>query len=77
MEVSRYTENDPYRTQKLPRYVNADFWDGIFGALINIPNARHLPSLQEIEEKLHGQLVESNQRRLIESITRFNSALDQ
>lgn len=77
MEVSRPTHADPYKTQKLPRYVNTDLWDELFGALINIPNTRHLPPLQALEEKFSSELVAWNQRRLFESITRFNAALDQ
>lgn len=77
MEVSRRTDTDPYKTQKLPRYVNTTLWDELFDALINIPNAKQIPSLSLLEEKLSSVLYGLNERRVIESINRFNSALDQ
>lgn len=77
MEVSRRTDTDPYKTQKLPRYVNTELWDELFDALINIPSARQIPSLSLLEEKLSSALHGLNKRRVIESINKFNSALDQ
>lgn len=76
MEVTRRNDTDPYKTQKLPRYVNGPMWDEIFDTLINIPSAKQTPSLLLLETKLNEELRGLNQRRLTDSIMKFNAALD-
>lgn len=76
MEVTRRNNSDPYKTQKLPRYVNGAMWDEIFDTLINIPSAKQIPSLSLLEERLNGELRGLNQRRVTDSILKFNAALD-
>lgn len=76
MVVSRPTPNEPYKPQKLPRYVNATLWDDIFHTLINIPSLQKMPSLARLQGLIDVELKAIGAKKLTESIIKFNKALD-
>lgn len=76
MIVSRRTTTDPYKPQKLPRYVNAQLWDEIFDTLINIPSVRTMPSLSKLQQLLDVELKLIGTRKVTAAIVSFNKALD-
>lgn len=77
MDVSRQSEYDSYKPQKLPRYVNTDLWNDILDTLINIPNPRKMPSLADLERKLKAELHSTSRSKITSSIGTFNMALNQ
>ena len=76
MVVSRRKPTDPYKPQKLPRYVNASLWNEIFDTLINIPGVKIMPSFAKLQQLLDNELKAIGHKKLTESITKFNKALD-
>lgn len=76
MDVSRQSKFESYKPQKLPRYVNTDFWNDIFDTLINISNPRKMPSLSNLEQKLSTELLSTNCKKIVSSIGTFNMALN-
>lgn len=73
MKVSR--QNGIYKPQKLPRYVNTTLWDHIFDKLINIPNAKALPKLSEMQQLLKDELKSIGARKVNDAISKFNNAI--
>ncbi|XP_031628783.1 checkpoint serine/threonine-protein kinase BUB1-like isoform X2 [Contarinia nasturtii] len=80
MVVSRRKPTDPYKPQKLPRYVNAKLWDEIFDTLINVPNnvfrLQKMPSLSKLRQLLDNELNAIGAKKVTEAIVKFNKALD-
>lgn len=80
MIVSRRTLTEPYKPQKLPRYVNAKLWDEIFDTLINVPNnvfrLECMPSLSKLQQLLDSGLNAIGSKKVTEAIIKFNKALD-
>lgn len=76
MVVSRRTPTDPYKPQKLPRYVNSELWTEILDTLINIPSIRKMPSMAKLQQLLDSELNAIGSKKVTEAIVRFNKALD-
>lgn len=72
MIVMRASPADPYKPQKLPRYVNNELWNKVFDALINAnSHAKH----SDLEQILNEELIRIGNRKVITSISNFNKAL--
>lgn len=76
MIVSRRKSTDPYKPQKLPRYVNGTLWGEIFDTLINIPSIKEMPSLSRLQILLDNELETMDRKKVTEAIINFNKALD-
>lgn len=76
MIVSRRTPTEPYKPQKLPRYVNATLWDEIFDTLINIPSLKKMPSLSRLQGLIDVELQAIGPKKITDAIINFNKALD-
>lgn len=76
MVVARHTPSDPYKPQKLPRYVNGTMWNHIFDTLINIPNPKMMPDLCHLEQLIDDQLQVIGLKKINDAIVIFNKALD-
>lgn len=76
MVVTRNRPSDPYKPQKLPRYVNTTMWNQIFDTLINIPNPKMMPNLSDLEQLIDDQLQVIGSKKINDAITIFNKALD-
>lgn len=76
MVISRQKLSDPYKPQKLPRYVNASMWEQIFDTLINIPNAKQMPNLYDLELLLDAELKKIGNKKISDAVAKFNKALN-
>lgn len=76
MIVKRRKSSDPYKPQKLPRYVNGTMWNEIFDTLINIPSIKRMPSLSKLQDLLDNELKAIGSKKVTEAIVKFNKALD-
>lgn len=76
MIVSRYKSTDPYKPQKLPRYVNGQLWNEIFFILINIPSIKKMPTFSRLQKLLDDELKAIGTKKVTEAIIKFNKALD-
>ncbi|XP_055297911.1 uncharacterized protein LOC129566204 [Sitodiplosis mosellana] len=76
MVVSRCKPTDPYKPQKLPRYVNGSLWDEIFDTLINIRSMKKMPSWSKLQQLLDNELQAIGKKKVTEAIAKFNKALD-
>lgn len=68
--------NDSYKPQKLPRYVNSSMWDQVLDTLINIPDQKRMPNLDDLQKLLDAHLQMLGMKKVNDAIVMFNKALD-
>lgn len=60
-----------YATAKLPRYLQKGIWDAIFDHLLNVPDCKTMPNLQEMKLSLKQHLMD-NEGPALDEVKKFN-----
>lgn len=71
MEVSKRLNEWKINTS-FPRYFNKTLWDQFFGTLLNVPDCKSMPNLQELR-KLFEEEIHSRERYVMDKINDFNN----
>lgn len=73
MEVEKKMGNWQIKT-RFPRYFQKDIWDIFFNTLLNVPDCKTMPNLQNLKQQLDEE-IEYRQKYILDKVTEFNNAL--
>lgn len=59
---------------KFPRYFQKSMWDIFFDTLLNVPNSKSLPNLQNLKQHLDQEVI-GRDKYVRDKISAFNNAL--
>lgn len=72
MEVEK--RNSVWKTSaKFPRYFNKILWENIFDTLLNVPNCKTMPNLQDLRAQIDEEIYQ-REKSVRDKISDFNHA---
>lgn len=73
MEVEKKLNNWQIKT-RFPRYFQKYLWDIFFNTLLNVPDCKSMPNLQNIKQQLDEEIA-FRQKYIFDKVKEFNNAL--